>query len=173
MAMLAMVAFAGGASARGTIARRGSCPPGEKHARHQLKGRHCVKRSVRHAKPVSHQPHKQSHPVKKGTKHTPVVAQTPALCEDASAPVQTDGEFACQDGSEPGCEDGSEPTLSTAGGLPLCPVLHGPAPGPPAEPCEAEGAGECQLPEWSCEDSVGSSEEPASCERSGGGEAAS
>lgn len=170
LAILAMASIAGGASASGTIARRGSCPAGEKHARHAVRASHCVKRTVRRARPVSRQ---HSRPVRKGAHHPTAAVPTPALCEDASAPVRAGGEFACQDGSEPGCEDGSEPTASSAGGVPLCPAAQGPPPGPPAEPCEAEGAAECQLPEWSCEGSIGSNEAPAPCERSGGGEAAS
>jgi hypothetical protein len=42
--------------------------------------------------------------------------KTPAICEDASAPVrESDGFFSCDDESEPGCENGSTPMLSSNG----------------------------------------------------------
>jgi hypothetical protein len=173
LALLAMVFIApAGAPARGTIARRGACPPAEKHARHAVRGSHCVKRASRHARPVSHQPQKHSHPVKKRTHRTsPVAVQAPALCEDESAPVRSGGEFSCQDGSEPSCEDASEPTALSPGGVPLCPAVEEQAPPAAGEPCETEGTAECRPVEWSCEGSVGEAAVP--CERSGGGEAAS
>ena len=174
LALLAMVIIApAGASARGTIARRGACPSAEKHARHAIRASHCVKRATRHAKAISHQPQKHSHPVGKAHHTTPVAVQTPALCEDASAPVRSGGEFSCQDGSEPGCEDGSEPTALFPGAIPLCPAVEEQTPPAAGEPCQTEATTECRPVEWSCEGSASAGEAPVACERSGGGEAAS
>lgn len=46
---------------------------------------------------------------------------TPALCEDASAPVRSPGgSYSCEDESEPECEDGSLPVPSSDGSMLLC-----------------------------------------------------
>lgn len=174
VAAMVLVAPAG-APARGAIARRGACPAATKHAKHTLKAGHCTtRRSNRHAKPVSRQPAKHPRAVKKGTHRAPsVAAQTPALCEDASAPVRSGGEFGCQDGSEPSCEDGSEPTAAAGSGAPVCLLASAPGGESPAEGCNLEAGVECQPGEWTCEESFGANEAPAACERTGEGEAVS
>jgi hypothetical protein len=172
LALLAVVLMSpAGAPARGTIARRGACPAATKHAKRAVKGSHCTKRSTRHGKPAAHQPAKHAHPVSKSTSKSSSspVAQTPALCEDASAPVHSGGEFSCRDGSEPSCEYGSEPVSAAGSGTPLCTVE---APSQtPGEECGPEGTAECQGAEWTCEGSLDAAEGALACERTGGGEA--
>ena|GEM_PF-4451211 len=90
-------------------------------------------------------------------------ALTPALCEDGTPPVRTQGAYACQDGSEPSCEDASEPLAGAGGGPPEC---QAPAPAGGEE-------GESQDPESSCEVSLSAGEAAPACEASGGGEALS
>jgi len=182
LALLAIALLAPArAPARATIAHRGSCPAGARHVKHT--GKHagktsrCIRRSSRHGKPVTPQPAKHSHPVRKGsTRSSNGTSPTLALCEDGSAPVSTSSTFACRDGSEPGCESGSEPGTGP-GGAPVC-VVAAEAPSETTGETTGEacsGEGECQTAEWTCEDSFNASEAPAGCERerSGGGEAVS
>ncbi len=174
LALLAMSIMApAGAPAQGANPRPGACPSAGKHIRRGVRATgHCVKRSKRHHKAVSHRPRKHARPGKKGAGRRPSVpARVPALCEDASAPLRSEGEFSCEDGSEPSCEDGSEPTADPSGGVPLCPAVGDPASPLPDEPCEAEATGECHSVEWSCEASFDASEASVACEEGGGEEA--
>jgi hypothetical protein len=176
LALLALVLLSPTrAPARGTIARRGTCPAATKHVKHAVKASHCTKRATRHRKPAAHQPSKHSHPVSKGTHKSPSTpaGQTPALCEDASAPVRSGSEFSCQDGSEPSCEDGTEPLAAAGSAIPLCPVEDESPSQAPGEECSLEASAECQSAEWACEGSSDAGEAALPCERAGTGEAVS
>ncbi len=48
--------------------------------------------------------------------------QTPAVCEDGTAPVSPGGSFECDDSSEPSCPDGSTPVVAGDGSALACDV---------------------------------------------------
>lgn len=59
-----------------------------------------------------------------------------ATCENGSAPArESNGSFACADGSEPECEDGATPARSSSGRSLLCPVIG---------EAESESEAECE-----------------------------
>jgi hypothetical protein len=121
---------------------------------------------------VTRQPAQHGHPVRKGShKGVSAPVQTPAVCEDGSAPVRGLEGSTCRDGSEPACEDGSEPVTAAAGGIPVCRAATE-SPGEAPAEC-GEGPGECPAGEFSCEGTTDSGEAPLACEASGGGEATS
>jgi hypothetical protein len=158
------------APARAATVRRGVCTRTAKHAKHSAKTSRC-KRAARHAKPVAKKRAKQSHPAG-GAAHegTGAPSQTPALCEDSSAPVRTSsGAYACRDGSEPACEAGGEPTTGP-GGAPVCATVAE-APSETGESCTT--AGECESAEVSCESGSATAEVAALCESSDDGESVS
>ena len=99
-----------GAHARGCAARKH-----KSHAKGKAK-RH-------HTKPINKKKF-QHNPAA----HTPATpAPQPAVCEDASTPVrESEGSYACADGSEPICGNGSEPALASKGPGPVCPTAAKP-----------------------------------------------
>ncbi|HEX3519545.1 MAG TPA: hypothetical protein VHT29_10980 [Solirubrobacteraceae bacterium] len=91
---------------------------------------------------------------RKHTKAT-TTAFVPAICEDASKPVDHDGTFTCADASEPGCADGATPVVH--GKSLLCQAAVEEATAPGEEGCEGEAS--CSA------DTEGSSaEEGTACE---------
>jgi hypothetical protein len=67
---------------------------------------------------------KQQSPRHTSAARTPAApAQQPAVCEDASTPVrESEGSYACADGSEPICGDGAQPVPASKGSGPVCPT---------------------------------------------------
>lgn len=60
---------------------------------------------------------------KSGVHASATPAPTPAVCEDASSPMrESEGFYACADGSEPICTNGSEPVAASKGSGPVCPT---------------------------------------------------
>jgi hypothetical protein len=87
-----------------------SARKGRAHARSKVKGHHSKR-----AKKAKHK--------KKAKRAKPqAVSQTPAVCEDGSAPVNDGGSFSCDDESEPTCSNGSTPVLSSASSTLVCVV---------------------------------------------------
>jgi hypothetical protein len=91
-------------------------------------GRHSSAKA--HAKVKGHHA-KHNHSKKKAqakrkSAHAPAAVQRPATCEDGTTPTRdSEGGFACGDGSEPVCANGAEPVAKRTAGRPLCPVASG------------------------------------------------
>ncbi len=97
----------------------------------------------RHAKHAVHRTAaKMTRPSSPKTARPAATVESPASCEDGSAPVAgPGGSLACNDGSEPACADGSSPTMATGGSSLACAAEAGSGAGEPG--CEAQVSGPC------------------------------
>src|SRR5487761_2408013 len=155
------------APARRAIPRHGACTVSAKHLKHLARPSRCNRHTPHRSKPTAQRPVRQTRPTPGAAGRTSAgPAQTPALCEDASAPVRTSGGYLCTDGSEPACEASSEPATGPNG----APVCTSAGVTPPASEVCTTGAGECQTLESSCESVGGAAQGQGACEPSGGGE---
>jgi hypothetical protein len=135
-AALTLLAFSSQSLAR---ARKGACPSssaahvrhvpracaqskrtskpshkGKAHARARVKGHH-----GKHA--ATKKQAAEGQPAKTTTKPPAPASQTPAICEDGSAPLRAgDGSFSCDDESDPVCENGATPAPSSDGSSLVC-----------------------------------------------------
>jgi len=151
------------APARPAGARHASCVAASRHARRGARPRGCVQRSGRNRHGAERRPARQPHPSGGGAHRSSDTAPTtPALCEDSSAPVLSEGRITCQDGSEPSCEDGSEPLTPAGGGAPVC-AAEEESSGSGGEACPSEG--DCEPVEAGCEAPPDASEASPACAR--------
>ena len=124
---------------------------GSSHRRRAGKPRH-----TKHA--VHRTAAKRTRPSSPKTPPPAATVESPASCEDGSAPVAgPGGSFACDDGSEPACADGSSPTMATGGSNLACTAEAGSGAGEPG--CEAQVSGPCAF-----DSEAPTSPEEAACE---------
>jgi hypothetical protein len=100
-----------------------------------------ARRTKSHARPA---PKRRPHPKRpahkpKKTHGKKTALPVPAICEDGSTPLASEGSFACSDGSEPVCADGATPVPSVHGTTLVCPADSEEAGSSDEAGCEEEG----------------------------------
>jgi hypothetical protein len=159
--LLALLAAPVQTLAQTHTARRASCSTrAGAHAKSASGRASCLAHRRKAAVPHTAKRHTAKHMHSKAHKPTKAAAPrlAPASCEDETTPVrQSNGSFACDDGSEPACEDESSPIRSGHALACVIPPGTSPSPSPGEAPCETTAESFCYTgsaggTEPSCED---------------------